>query len=116
MSRVITFSTKFQTNHPKKGEPTYFVEKFYNSLFHKNNLMEYPKGIEINDSILEVKGHTIRSGNRWKEGQYFSPRIWSEKPYMSPQIIIAPDTKILKVYEFKFFIDEKLRRVMFSIN
>jgi len=33
MARVITFSTKFPSYHSKKGEPTYFVEAFYKSLY-----------------------------------------------------------------------------------
>lgn len=36
MSRVLTFSRTFPSYHPKKGEPTYFVEKILNS-FEKRN-------------------------------------------------------------------------------
>lgn len=43
MAKVITFSRTFPSYHPKAGQPTYFVEKFYNSLFSRNNLMDYPK-------------------------------------------------------------------------
>ena len=91
MAKVITFSRTFPAYHPKVGQPTYFVEKFYNSLFSRNNLMDYPKGLEINESILEMKNHTIRAGERWKKGEYFSPRVWSGKPYNTPQIILAKD-------------------------
>ena len=100
MAKVITFSRTFPVYHPKAGQPTYFVEKFYNSLFSRNNLMDYPKGLEINESILEMKNHTIRAGERWKKGEYFSPRVWSGKPYNTPQIILAKDTLITDVYSF----------------
>jgi len=101
MAKVITFSRTFPAYHPKAGQPTYFVEKFYNSLFSRNNLMDYPKGLEINETILEMKKHTIRAGARWKKGEYFSPRVWSAKPYNSPQTILAPDTIITNVYDFE---------------
>jgi hypothetical protein len=101
MAKVITFSRTFPAYHPKAGQPTYFVEKFYNSLFSRNKLMDYPKGLEINESILEMKNHTIRAGERWKKGEYFSPRVWSGKPYNTPQIILAKDTLISDVYSFE---------------
>lgn len=105
MAKVITFSRTFPAYHPKAGQPTYFVEKFYNSLFSRNNLMDYPKGLEINESILEMKNHTIRAGERWKKGEYFSPRVWSGKPYNTPQIILAKDTLITDVYDFEIKTD-----------
>lgn len=102
MAKVITFSRTFPAYHPRQGEPTFFVEQIYNSLFSKNNLMYYPVGLEINDTIMGVKKHTIRAGNRWKVGDKFSPRVWSGKPYNSPQIIIAPDMEIKKVWDLEF--------------
>lgn len=105
MAKVITFSTVFPAYHPKKGEPTHFVEGFYNSLYSRNNLMDYPVGVEIDESVLGMKKHTIRAGKRFKEGEYFSPRIWSGKPYNSKQIIIAPDTKIAKIWDIEIKID-----------
>jgi hypothetical protein len=100
MSKVITFSRVFPKYHPKAGQPTYFVEQIYNSLFSKNNLMDYPKGLEIDDTIMGVKKHTIRNGNRWKVGDKFSPRVWSGKPYASKQIILADDVEVKKVFDF----------------
>ena len=79
MAKVITFSRTFPSYHPKKGQETKFVEKFLNG----------------------VKCHTIRAGNRWNIGDKFSPRFWSGKPYRSPQIIIAADTEIKKVWDFE---------------
>lgn len=99
MAKVITFSTTFPDYHPKSGQPTWFIEKFYNSLYARNNLMEYPVGIYINESVLEMKHHTLRLGRRWKKGDLFSPRVWSGKPYNSKQIIIGPDIEIKKLWD-----------------
>lgn len=63
--------------------------------------MDYPVGLDIDESILETKHHTIRQGRRWKEGMKFSPRVWSGKPYNSKQIIIAPDIEIVKTWDVK---------------
>jgi len=78
MSKVITFSRVFPKYHPKAGQPTYFVEKI----------------------LAKAKVHTIRNGNRWKVGDKFSPRIWSDKPYKSKQIIFSTDIEIKKVFSF----------------
>lgn len=55
---------------------------------------------------IESKNHTIRSlskngERRWKEGEFFSPRIWTDKPYCSKQFSIGPDKKIEKVYDIE---------------
>ena len=101
MSKVITFSRVFPKYHPKAGQQTFFVEQFYNSLFSKNNLMDYPKGLEIDESILGIKKHTIRGGKRWKVGDKFSPRVWIDKPDNSKQIILCDDVEIKNIYDFK---------------
>lgn len=110
MAKVITFSTKFPSYHSKAGQNTYFVEKFYNSLYSRNNLMDYPKGLDIDESILETKHHTIRAGSRWKKGDYASMRVWGNDinpksgrsgAYHSKQIILAPDVLIKEVYDFE---------------
>ena len=106
MSKVITFSRVFPKYHPKAGQPTYFVEQIYNSLFSKNNLMDYPKGLDIEDTIMGVKKHTIRNGNRWKVGDKFSPRVWSGNPYNSKQIILCEDLEVKKVFDFEIKIVE----------
>lgn len=115
MSKVLTFSTQFPSYHPKKGDYTYFVEKFlkskkieYNYCVHEHSLHSFwslNRGKEelVDDFIkfkfsdpfdFEPKNHTIRAGKRFKEGDYFSPRIWSGRPYFSKTITIAPDTEI----------------------
>jgi len=119
MSKVITFSRTFPAYHPKAGQPTYFVEQIWNGLIDNSFKIDYAKictfnnelspdilwpfwkAINIGFSGLGVKHHTIRSGNRWKVGDKFSPRVWSGKPYKSKQIIIAPDIEVKKVWEFE---------------
>lgn len=124
MSKVITFSRTFPSYHPRKGEPTNFVEKVWMSFidlglismsrccelsretgfgwFDMNNIRKCP---------FTPKGHTIRKGHRFKAGDYFSPRVWGNDinpksgrkgPYHSKQIIIAPDIEVKKVWNMHF--------------
>lgn len=107
MSKVITFSTRFPKGHIKEGQPTYFVEKFWNQRHSEGieipafNFTQYiatlKDGLKYNQSYydyLGVKSHTIRLGKRFKKGEYFSPRIWNGRPYHDGQITFAPDTLI----------------------
>lgn len=103
MSKVITFSTKFPSYHPKAGKPTYFVEKIYAGLADSIPDFKIPKEFKDYDwfeyyNCGRAKSHTIRAGNRWKAGEKFSPRIWSGKPYHSKQITFASDIEIRKVW------------------
>jgi len=79
MSKVITFSTFFPAYSQYRLMKTNFEEKI----------------------LSGEKKHTIRAGNRWKVGDKFSPRVWTSKPYHSPQKIICDDLTICKIYEFK---------------
>lgn len=112
MSRVITFSRVFPSYHQRKGEPTNFIRSIWEGLDLLNLLHT------LDDSLLEdetesfyrknqynPKYHTIRAGNRWKVGDWFSPRVWSGRPYNSKQIVIAPDIQIKRVFDFKIEID-----------
>lgn len=114
MSRVITYSRTYPSYHPRAGEHTYFVEKIwlnlpiqisYKLICDLNpNLsvdLKWKFWRSINHDIIEKKYHTIRAGNRWKVGDWFSPRVWSGKPYDSKQIIIAPDITVKKVWDFE---------------
>lgn len=113
MSRVITFSRFFPSFHPRKGEPTYFVEKVnkgldwvkYGIAFGKETEEHFKVlGLDYSHEIFKTvdpKYQTIRAGHRWRVGDYFSPRVWSGKPYNSKQIIIAPDIKVEKVFDFE---------------
>lgn len=134
MPRVITVSRFFPSYHPRKGQPTYFVEKIYNSLGdlisrRKNgfyfkqlselnpNLMPTPKLSfydSINKEITEEKYHTIRAGKRWKTGDKASIRVWGDDinpksgrkgAYHSKQITIAPDVEVT-VFDFEIKNDE----------
>lgn len=105
MSRVLTFSRVFPAHHPRKGEPTFFVEKFTKSI----QLLDYDR-IDMPDELdfdlgmyhlCDPKDHTIRAGNRWKVGDKFSPRVWSGKPYNSKQIIIGPDIEVKRTWTFE---------------
>lgn len=112
MSKVITFSTQFPSYHPRAGEPTKFVEKIWESLIQLEEIsisrcceLSRETGIgnytmnSIRKINFEPKFHTVREGNRFKEGEWFSPRIWSGCPYNSKQITIAPDIQIKKVWD-----------------
>lgn len=125
MSKVITYSRTFPTYHPKAWQPTYFVEKFYNSfsvdalgarffedkeeeLWDLNRHLPYDVYMDFRDGLVRgrtekfaPKHHTIRSGSRWKVGDKFSPRVWSGRPYNSKQIILAPDIEIKRLWDFE---------------
>jgi hypothetical protein len=104
--RVLTFSRVFPSYHPKKGQPTFFVEKIW--LWGHNEdgwsepefFPEYKDHVDIMKILMQngAKYHTIRAGNRWKAGDWFSPRIWSDKPYRSKQIEFAPPIQVKKVW------------------
>lgn len=105
MAKVITFSRFFPSYHPRKGEPTYFVEKIWSGLGISwfTSLEDKLQNLNLNGfSTLNPKYHTIRAGHRFKVGDWFSPRVWSGKPYRSKQIIIAPDIQVKKTWDFKF--------------
>jgi len=112
MSRVLTFSRVFPVYHPRKGEPTRFIEKIYAGL--ADILPEFKIPNDANDywewleyyNCTTPKYHTIRAGSRWKVGDKFSPRVWSGKPYQSKQIIIAPDIEVKSVQEIKIEVDK----------
>lgn len=101
MSKVIIFSRVFPAYHQKAGQPTFFVEQIYNSIYRDKfgDWSEAPVTtnyvVELEPTILGRKHHTIRNGNRWKRGDKFSPRIWSGKPYKSKQIAIADDILLI---------------------
>ncbi len=117
MAKVITFSRGFPAYHSCSGKPTFFVEKFLNSMgenfkseiyFEKLmvlntvNIMSEKLSYSdvrsfydsLNGNCCLGKSHTIRGGSRFKSGDLFSPRCWFGKPYNSPQIIFWDDTVI----------------------
>lgn len=115
MSKVITFSRVFPSYHPRKGEPTYFVEKILRGVHDDEHLEQLQRNYETLRSLnftdllelespgkFNAKHHTIRLGHRWKVGDWFSPRVWSGKPYASKQIQFAPDIEIKKIWDVEF--------------
>lgn len=114
MAKVITFSQVYPSYHPRKGEPTNFVEKFWESLIQTEQIslsrcceLSRETGIggynmnNIRHIKFDPKGHTVRAGHRFKAGDWFSPRVWSGKPYRSPQIIFCHDIQVLKTWDFE---------------
>lgn len=100
--RVITFAKQYPGYHPRKREPTYFVQKILHSLVTPN----YKPVTEIG---TPPKFHTIRAGNRWKVGDKFSARYWGDDinektgkagPYQSKQIEFA-QLEVKKVWSIK---------------
>ena len=108
MSKVITFSRVYPSHHPKKGEPTFFMEKIWSSIGMNDHeiISQFIWPSDWLDQKFEPKHHTIRAGHRWKVGDKFSPRVWSGKPFQSKQITIAPDIEISKVWDFKINVDD----------
>jgi len=106
MSKIIVFSRNFQKGHPCEGEPTYFIEKIYNSLImngYKLFIPSLPISLleELSNDFFFPKHHTIRSGNRFKVGDKFDVRVWEGKPYRSKQLTIADYVEIKKIYRFE---------------
>lgn len=130
MAKVITFSRLFPSYHLRKGQQTYFVEKILKEwgvdYLHDNYLQ---KLLDLNAQKIALgkltfedvesfylslkattttKGHTIRTGNRFKDGDCFSPRCWFGRPYFEPQIIFWDDVEVKKTYPFELTKDEYL--------
>lgn len=113
MSRVITFSRFFPKGHPREGKPTTFVERLWRGLMPEMDIRSFiwssPDHRKLTELFFEpedfqpcqAKIHTIRSGKRWKAGDIFSPRVWSDKPYNSKQIIVCPDLELYKVKDIE---------------
>lgn len=108
MSKVLIFSRFYPSYHPRKGEPTFFVEKLTNSFQSlKYDRIDMPDELQFDLGMYHLcdpKHHTIRAGHRFKPGDCFSPRVWSGKPYNSKQIVIAPDIQVKKTWDVE--IDE----------
>lgn len=104
MSKALTFSRTFPAYHPKAGQPTYFVEKFWRACDYmrgENILKQELRNMYAGVDGGHPKYHTIRAGHRFKVGDKFSPRVWSGRPYNSKQIIIASDMEVLRMWDFK---------------
>jgi len=111
MSKVITFSRVFPKYHPKAGQPTGFIEKIFHSIYKDKPSMFFDAklgNIWLDPHLTGEKHHTIRNGNRWKVGDKFSPRVWSDKPYNSKQIILSEDLEIKQIYQIRIWRESPL--------
>lgn len=119
--KVITFSRVFPAYHPKRGQPTHFIEKVnksldpnkYGLIFGEETKAHF-KGLGVDFSFdvyknCKPKHHTIRAGHNWEVGEKFSPRVWGTDinpkskrsgAYHSKQITIAPPVEIVKIFDF----------------
>lgn len=113
MAKVITYSRQFPGYHPKAGEPTLFPEKVLNHLcidFREEKYSELllklnpdkPQELlfgfweKLNNQCDATKVTTVRgNAERFRKGEFFSPRVWSGQPYNSQQIQFAPDTQVI---------------------
>lgn len=128
MARVINFSRQYPNYHPMHGEETLFVEKLFESFYgpfisdflkkedwafkaqiqplnptkDTETIRKFIESVSFNAKEIEPKLHTIREGNNWNVGDFFSPRVWSEKAYRSGQIILAPNQQIVKTWKFEY--------------
>lgn len=75
MSRVLTFSTEYPSYHPRRGQPTNFIRSIWEGLDKLNWMFdEWDERLEeevkafYEKRTYTPKWHTIRAGNRWKEG------------------------------------------------
>jgi len=111
--KVITFSRFYPAYHPRKGEPTEFIEKIWKGVYEDSSDVPFPHELAgVWSAYCEMdnlipKYHTIRAGNRWKVGDWFSPRVWSGKPYKSKQIEFAPPIQVKKVWELEIEVGKK---------
>ena len=140
MSKVRTFSRVFPAKHVRVGLPTYFVEKILINAgvdYQSEGYLELL--LELNEKNLKLgkltekdlsdfqsslvyksiippdernKRHTCRAGFHFKVGDELSPRVWSKKPYSSPQIIFYHDFTICKTYVLELDSEEKSKPVI----
>jgi hypothetical protein len=116
--RVLTFSRHFPKGHPKAGQPTYFVEKIWKSIWDdypgaSNPLYPYweqydqafPLAFNDKENIHQhqPKHTTIRAGNRWKASDMASLRVWSGVPRRSKQIEFA-QVEVKKVWPVEIYV------------
>lgn len=103
--KEIMFSRTFPAYHPRKGEPTYFVEQMLKQLIADGKATtEDLKGPFVDCSVLDkvgYKGHTVRKGHNFKAGDYFKPKVWTDKPYASVKHQFTPPVLVEKTFDFK---------------
>jgi len=132
MSKTLTFSRTYPSYHPRKGDPTYFVEAILTQLgidYTSDSYYEWlrEENIEIDSTFLaffwhslkpdvDPKSHTIRAHKRpLKIGDWFNPKCWAGKPYNKTkegywQIKFAPDIEVKKVWDFEVYFEKTLQQ------
>lgn len=102
--KEIMFSTFFQSSHPRKGDPTFFIEKIIKGLDGNGEVDPFVKKMVIVSPITQCfapKYHTIRKGNNFKIGDHVNFKVWSGKPYQSKKVIFARNVEIKQTWEFE---------------
>lgn len=110
--KQIMIARNFLQTHPQARQPTYFVEKIWESIYPKyagdelfNNML-----VCENEGVFDIsshnkcdpKHHTIRSGKNFKTGDQVVLKVWSSKPYRSKTITITPPLT-LTVYDIEIY-------------
>lgn len=84
---VITLAKTFPAWHPRKGEPTEFLEKFLNGQTGRSNAKLHT--IRANYPLWEKRIRDVQAGKA-----VLSIRQWSGRPYCSKQVEIAMLTAV----------------------
>lgn len=91
------------------GEVSIFtINRFFNDCEFENIRNKYSSLISLKPSIAFLKRienpklHTIRRGNRWKEGTPIHFKIWTGKPYVDKTFNFAPVIPCKGVQEIEF--------------
>lgn len=115
-----TFSRYFPASHPRKGEPTFFVEQMIEWYYDTATMTDDVRGMikslntpkftetaielfvdSLNSDVTGYKGHTIRYGNRFNVGDKFKPCVWTGLPYRSKVLQFLPELEVKKQWKFK---------------
>ena len=122
--KFLTFSRHFPSYHPRKGQPTFFVEKIWISQWPNDSgrkLLHPDLSIEQSNYTsmdFSSKWHTIRPGHRWKAGDWFKPVVWGNDinpksgrsgPYHSKHVQFQDPIQVKKTWDFKVIIDEGIK-------
>jgi hypothetical protein len=119
----MTFARYFPAYHPRKVEPTYFVEEIWTSL---NLSVSYKLICDLNPDVpidilwdfwqktkqdyFAPKHHTILAGHHWKVGDKFKPVVWAlpggRWTKGNKQIVIGPYIEVKKTWDLELTFDD----------
>lgn len=122
MARIISITPRFLKNHPKAGQPTFFIEKIWTSLLKHNTPYQFGTYLDSrstrfqeqynnfynnNPEALKPKHHTIRLGRNYKTGQKVALHCWEQPGGMyvkgNKSIHFTPDL-VVTVHDIEIFI------------